>query len=468
MGIFDGIETYAERTAVVDDEGRSTSYRELVAMGEQLTATIGERCLVLMVCRNDLGSIAAYVGLQRAGHVTMLVNHKTDRAALLTLIGAFRPEYLYLPDDVSLPAEAGTAVASLSGYRLMATGQSTDDAMHADLTLLLGTSGSTGSPDYVRLSSNNLVANTASIVEYLGIDAQDRAITTMPMSYSYGLSIINTHLAQGASIVATERTLMERAFWDLLRSTSTTTFGGVPFVFQMLERLKFTDMDLPSLRYLTQAGGRLDPALIEAFGNWSAQRGIDFYVMYGQTEATARIAYVPAARAVDKAGSIGIAIPGGRIWLAGDDGRPVSDDRHSGEIVYEGANVSLGSASDRHGLSEPDANGGMLFTGDIARRDEDGYLHILGRKSRFVKVFGNRIGLDALEQLLQHAGIDAVCGGRDDALAIFITDADMETAVRKVLAEKTSIGRQAYRIRVIESIPRSDTGKVRYAALPAV
>lgn len=466
MGVFARIEQHGERPAVITDDGRTVSYRELVDLGDAFAAPIPRRCLVLQVCRNDLGSLAAYVGLQRAGMVTMLVNHKTDSAALLGLITAFRPAYVLLPDAIDAPPHGGACVHSGEGYRLFASGQASDYPLDDALALLLGTSGSTGSPDYVRLSAANLVANTASIIDYLGVRQDDRAITTMPMSYSYGLSIINTHLAAGATLIATEATLMERRFWTLLQDAGATTFGGVPFVYEMLQRLKFAERALPHLRYITQAGGRLAPQLVEAFARLCADRGIGFVVMYGQTEATARIAYVPPTQALAKSGSIGIAIPGGRIWLADTEGQPVQGAEVSGEIVYEGANVSLGCAQGYADLGKGDLNHGILFTGDMARRDADGYHYILGRKSRFVKVFGNRVGLDALEQVLHAGGIQAVCGGRDDDLVIYTTAASAEPAIRRIVAEHTAISRQGYRVCLIDEIPRSDAGKVQYARLP--
>ena len=463
IGMFDHLDRFAARTAIVTDDGRRLSYTQLLAQADGIAACVGTRSLVLIVTRNEPAAVAAYVGLQRAGCVTMLVNHKMGEGALRALIDAFRPAFVFLPSDLASIISA-SPLHRVDDYTLSATGIAPDYTMHAELAVLLGTSGSTGSPEYVRLSRSNLAANTRSIVEYLGIAANDRAITTMPMSYSYGLSIINTHLAMGATLVTTELSLMEKPFWTLLREARVTTFGGVPFIYQMLKRLHFERMQLPHLRYITQAGGRLDTELAREFAHWCAEKGVGFIAMYGQTEATARIAYVPAEHAAAKAGTIGIAIPGGRIWLAGENGKPVVNGT-PGEIVYEGANVSLGNVRDRFALAEPDRRRGVLFTGDIGSRDRDGFFLIHGRKSRFLKVFGHRVGLDDVEQLLARRGIEAVCAGVDDALVIFTTDAGAIDRIRDIVRDNTSISPKGIKITQIASIPRNDAGKVRYAAL---
>ena len=463
-GLFDELERFADRVAIHNDDGHRLTYHELLSMADDLGERVTPNSLVMVVCRNSPAAITGYVGFQRRGCVTMLVNHKTNKDALLALIDAFRPAYLYLPEDLAEGPLPGETIHTLDDYLLRSTGLTIDYAMHEDLAALLGTSGSTGSPEYVRLTHGNLTANTSAIINYLGITASDRAITTMPMSYSYGLSIINTHLASGGCIITTETTLMEKSFWTLLRDAEATTFGGVPFIYQMLKRLRFERMHLPALRYITQAGGRLGVDLCRDFATICREKSLEFIVMYGQTEATARIAYVPADQALEKAGAIGIAIPGGHLWLTDETGRPISNG-DQGELVYEGANVSLGNASNRHALNDNDQNRGQLFTGDIGYKDADGYFYIVGRKSRFVKIFGNRVALDDVEHLINAAGIEAACSGDDDDMVVFTTDPNNEASIRKLISTHTTISPKGYRVESITQIPRNDAGKIQYARL---
>jgi acyl-coenzyme A synthetase/AMP-(fatty) acid ligase len=461
--LFSEIDAHAKRVAVIDEDGVETTYGELITRGRDLIEPLAERQLILVVCRNSMAAIAGYVALQRAGHVTLMINHKTTENALRGLIDRFRPTYAYLPQDID-HGRMGTRVGGLDEQVLVATGAEVDYELHPDLATLLPTSGSTGSPDYVRLSYRNLAANTASIIDYLGIQPGDRAITTMPMSYSYGLSIINTHLEAGATIVATERGLTERRFWQLMREAGVTTFGGVPYIYQMLKRLRFEHQEFPALRYITQAGGKLDTVMTREFAAICARKSIGFVVMYGQTEATARIAYVPPDRAESKAGAIGVAIPGGSLRLVDpDSGEPIT--QGEGELVYEGRNVSLGNASHRRELAHGDTRNGILFTGDIGRRDEDGFYYIVGRKSRFLKLFGNRVNLDALDQLLLTAGIEAACGGEDDGLIIYITDGTQHDRAREIIATRTELNPRWFRVVELAALPRSDNGKIQYAKL---
>ena len=192
----------------------------------------------------------------------------------------------------------------------------------------------------MRLSYNNIYNNTKNIVKYLKIEQSHRTITTMPPFYTYGLSIINTHLYMGASIFVTNMRVIEKVFWKLFNELKITSFGGVPYFYEIIKRLNFSKMNLPSLKYFTQAGGPLNRELIEYFLDYAETNKITFIVMYGQVEATSRMTYLPHEISRKKIGSIGIPIPGGKIRLENNK----SNDDKKGEIIYEGQNVSMGYA----------------------------------------------------------------------------------------------------------------------------
>ena len=195
--------------------------------------------------------------------------------------------------------------------------------------------------------------------------------------------------------------LIDKAFWVLLKTKEATTFGGVPYVYEMLKKLRFPRMDLPNLKILTQAGGKLSRELSEEFATICEQKGIRFLVMYGQAEAAPRMSYLPSEYAISKAGSIGIAIPGGEFWLVDDNGNVIPDSDTVGELIYKGDNVTMGYAASCEDLCKGDENGGVLKTGDMAKQDADGFYYIVGRKKRFLKLFGNRVNLDEVEQLIK-------------------------------------------------------------------
>jgi acyl-CoA synthetase (AMP-forming)/AMP-acid ligase II len=464
MNFYDDLQTYGDAIAVIDQERGPLSYARLAQRADALGAHAapgGVKSLVFCLCDNNLESLTGYLGLLRARAVPLLLNAGIHPDLYDKLLAAYRPAFAWHPRGHA--AGRGREVFADGDYVLTETGFGTATRLHPDLALLLTTSGSTGSPRLVRLSYANVASNAASIAGYLGIAAHERPITTLPMNYSYGLSIVNSHLLRGATLLLTKRTLMDKAFWEFLRTQQATSMGGVPYVYEMLKRLRFARMDLPSLRTLTQAGGRLSVDLTREFAALCADKNMRFFVMYGQTEATARMSYLPPELAVEKAGSIGIAIPGGSFALenAGPDG--------SGELVYRGPNVSLGYADDAADLARGDDNGGVLHTGDVARRDADGLYTIVGRMKRMLKLFGNRINLEDIERMVAELGYDCACAGEDDRLRIHTTDADpaRHAAVRAFVAERTGINASAFSVHHIAAIPRNDAGKILYSALPA-
>jgi acyl-CoA synthetase (AMP-forming)/AMP-acid ligase II len=325
---------------------------------------------------------------------------------------------------------------------------------HSDLAVCLTTSGSTGSPKLVRLTLRNIIANAESIAEYLHIDTNERPITMLPMYYSYGLSIINSHLLKGATILLTDKSYAQREFWNFLRENEATSMSGVPYTWEMLRRLRFMRMDQPSVRTMTQAGGKLNAEIALEYIRWAKSVGKQFIVMYGQTEATARMSYLPWEHAEEKYASIGIAIPRGTFSLAED-----------GELIYQGENVSLGYAECAEDLMKGDENQGALHTGDMARVDEDGFYYITGRKKRFVKVWGNRCNLDQVEQIVKSVTTSCACAGVDDKITVFTTTEGLEQEIKTLLSTKTGLNPVAFQVKVIDAIPVKDSGKIDYQLL---
>jgi len=459
MGLFSEIDKFRGRTAVIT-ETNQYSYEKLISDAQLLAAQVGGRKIVFLVCTNTYEALCGYLGFLRNDIVPLMISNTMEQSLFQKLLQIYSPECIYAPVKYLTDREP---IFTFGKYSLWLDSDK-NITLHKDLALLLTTSGSTGSPKYVKQSYENIRANTASIISYLQMHPEDRAITTLPMSYTYGLSIINTHLTVGASIVLTEYTLMQREFWKLLERTKANNFGGVPYTYQMLKKLHFEQKELPSLRYITQAGGRLGEELHTFFCRACEEKGISLIVMYGQTEATARMSWLPWDKSKDKIGSIGIAIPGGNFQLIDTDDSIIEGADQIGELVYRGANVTMGYATKKEDLAAGDERNGILFTGDMAYRDVDGFYYIAGRKKRFLKVYGNRVNLDELDHFLAEAGIEAVTAGEDDHVRIYYTHGENADPVGR-LSKMTGLSRAAFKAIEIPAIPRSESGKILYTEL---
>jgi acyl-coenzyme A synthetase/AMP-(fatty) acid ligase len=465
MNFYDDLEKYSSNIAIITEQSEKISYKDLLDTADSIGKQIKKRCLVFTVCKNCFESVAGYIGFLRSRAVQVLIHDTIDNILFANLIETYKPEYIYIPVEKSGLKINCKTVYSYGSYTLLKTNYNIDYSLHYDLALLLTTSGSTGSPKLVRQSYKNINSNAESIAEYLEIKSADRAISTMPMSYTFMLSIINSHLLKGASMILTEATLMDKRFWETIKDKNATTFGGVPYTYEMLKKLRFGQMNLPSLKYITQAGGKLSQELAAEFADICIQKGIKFFVMYGQTEATARMSYLPWEYARSKAGSMGIAIPGGRFWLEDDNGNVIEDSEITGELVYQGDNVTMGYAESRLDLCKGDENRGILRTGDLAKRDADGFYYITGRKKRFLKMFGIRVNLNEVEELIRAAGYDCACAGTDDNLKIYVTKVDDKDWIRSYIARRTGINQTGFTVVYIDKIPRNESGKVLYSAL---
>ena len=374
-----GLRHHGTRTALISGSEQLT-YAELADRVDDAAAALaGPRRLVLVTASTTVAGLVGYLGALRAGHVALLAP-AGDPATVASLRRTWDP-------DVVLGSDA-TVIAARTGSR---------HELHEDLALLMATSGSTGSPRLVRLARESLDANAAAIADSLDVRPTDRAVTTLPLHYCYGLSVVHSNLLAGAAVLLTDASVTDAGFWSTVREHRATSLHGVPHTFALLERVGLAEMDLPHLRYVTQAGGRLEPAQVRRWASVGERRGWRLVVMYGQTEATARMAYLPPDLAATSPEAIGTAVPGGQLRI--DD----PDDDGVGEIVYTGPNVMLGYAHTPADLALG-RTVTELRTGDLGRRRADGLFQVTGRRSRFVKPFGVRVDLDATETLLAARG----------------------------------------------------------------
>ena len=454
------------KTALIDEFGNQMTYDVLNSEACILSERIGHRCLVFALCRNEIGSVLGYTAFINNGIVPVMVNSHLEDALLRNLLETYSPEYLWLPKDQEEQFPGMSVEYEAHDYVLLKTCYEKRYPLFEELGLLITTSGSTGSPKLVRQSYTNVLDNAQSIVKYLKLDDSERPITTLPMNYVYGLSIINSHFLVGATLLLTDKGLMQKEFWSFFKEQEATSFGGVPYTYEMLDKLRFFRMKLPSLRTMTQAGGKITPELHEKFAAYAAEQGKSFVVMYGAAEATARMGYLPPEKAVEKKGSMGIPIPGGVFHLLGADGQEITEPMTTGELVYEGKNVTLGYAEKGEDLILGDERHGRLETGDMAQFDADGYYYIVGRKKRFLKIYGNRVNLDEIDRLIKgEFEIEVASAGVDDHMYIFVTDEKVADSVRDFVIGKTKLNPAAFKVIVIDEIPKNDSGKTLYKEL---
>lgn len=456
---------YKNNVAVVTDRGESLTYGQLAEEVELMAASFPRKGLVFTLCENLLGSFVGYVTCMNKRIPQVLLDGSKDLELVQRLIGIYQPEYIWTPSDrVQEVSEWFKVVYEYATYSLLETGFTTQ-TISPELQLCLTTSGSTGSPKLVRLSERNLQSNAESIAEYLHINENERPVTSLPMYYSYGMSVINSHLIKGATILLTDKAVMQREFWSFIKEQKATSIAGVPYTYEMLKRLRFFRMDLPELKTMIQAGGKLNADYVKEFVDFAEQNGKKFIVMYGQTEAAPRMSYLPFDKAVEKNASIGIAIPGGELSVVDADGKVIEEPDVDGELLYKGENVCLGYAEVREDLMKGDENHGVLHTGDIARHDADGYFYITGRMKRFVKVWGNRTNLDATEQLVKAITTNCACAGVDDLITVFVTEEGLEEQIKALLVEKTGFNPRAFQVKKIDQIPVKTSGKIDYPEL---
>lgn len=420
--------------AVVTPDG-TLSYADLATLvagaGDRLGGT---RRLVLVEGRNDLPTLTAYLAALSHGHVVLLTPPGEPVRAL---------EARWDPDLV-----VG------EDWREVRPGSNHD--LHPELALLMSTSGSTGAPKLVRLSRTNLAANAASIADYLRLGPGERAITSLPMHYCYGLSVVHSHLAAGATLVLTGLSVVDDCFWDLATRAGVTSMAAVPYTFELLERSGRVRLGLAGLRYVTQAGGRMAPERLASWRERGRDEGWDLVVMYGQTEATARMAWLPPALAADHPDAVGVPVPGGELRV---EPVPEPTEPGVGELVYRGDNVMMGYADDAADLARG-AELTELRTGDLGRHD-DGVFTIVGRRGRQVKVFGLRLDLDHLEDRVPGAHCVVV----DDTLHAFTTQAREADRLSEQLRRVSGLPPSAVSVCVVTDLPQTPSGKPDRVAL---
>lgn len=457
-----------ETPAVIDSNGGQLTYGDLREFGGVSEQLYRPRSLVFILAENNVGGVAWIIGTLQAGVVPLILNAHTETTLLTTLYETYQPNYIVRPADLSVDA-MGVADVRLKaehyGYQLLET-DNADCPMYNELSHLLPTSGSTGSPKLVRHKYENIESSARNISSFFELTPADRPLLVLPLYYTMGLSVVFSHLYAGSTILITDLNMTDRRFWTFMKEQEATSFTGVPYSYEILNLMRFFRMDLPKLTLLTQGGGKLPRELNLKFVEYCRDTGRRWIATYGQSEGTARMAWLPPELAEQKCGSIGRAVPNGELSLIDANGREITEPNCEGEMCYRGKNVTMGYAHSREDLRLGDERNGFLRTGDLAYRDEDGCYYIVGRMGRFLKLYGMRVGLDECEQMIrENLSVECACVGTDEKMIVYVTDESIASAAKELLVERTKIVASAFEIRTVENLPKNAAGKVMYSQL---
>jgi long-chain acyl-CoA synthetase len=410
--------------------------------------------LVFAYIDNSIESISVFWSFMRGNYCIALLSPSITEKFKNELEQLYKPSIIY---DKARTEILKYDVKSCNGVNYFTSIEDFDITIHPKIKVLISTSGTTGSPKFVKLSEENLLSNANSICEYLPINATDVTPLNLPVFYSYGLSILTSNSLRGGKIICTNDDILKKAFWENFQKYGYTSFAGVPFVYEMLDRIGFTKKEYPSLKYFTQAGGKLQDPLVKKFGVHAIKHQIEFYVMYGQTEATARMSYLAPYDTLNKIGSIGKPITNGTFII----------DEETNELCYKGPNIFGGYLQSAYDLSFYNQEE-VLRTGDIAKLDEDGFYFITGRLKRFTKLFGNRINLDEVESMVaKQFNRHVKCVGFNDSLLIIFTNEnELELdIIANFISLELKLHISVIKHKFVDEIPITANGKINYTEL---
>ena len=454
-----------ESVAAIDSQGNSLAYGDLRDFAAKAEGLMPPRSLMFLLVENNCGGIAWTIGSICAGDVPLILNAHLDDGLYQSLYELYQPPYVCVPEGMA-EKFSYEPVISCYGYTLMKTGHEACP-MNEELSHLLPTSGSTGSPKLVRHKYENIEAAALNISTFFELTAEDRPLMVLPLYYTMGLSMVFSHFYVGATVLITNQSMTDRGFWQFIKNERATSFTGVPYSYEILNLMRFFRMDLPDLTLLTQGGGRMPKELNLKFAEYCRDNGKRWIATYGQSECTARMAWLPPKWAVEKVGSIGIAVPNAELSLIDMDGNPITTPNTEGEMCYRGKNVTMGYAQSREDLLKGDERHGFIHTGDLAYFDEDGCYYIVGRMGRFLKLFGMRVGLDECERIIKgkFPNLECACVGTDEKMLVYLTDEKFNELVKEELVSRLKLVATSFDVRIIPEIPKNEAGKILYAKL---
>lgn len=426
------------------EPNRKVTYGELGEIVEEMCGICSMFHSSVLIFEQSIECVAFYLACLMTKKLVILLDPHSTRTEIYHITELFQVGLI--SGNIEIELSYAPHIYSRSKFNIYRTNCYMTETPNSELAILVNTSGSTSTPKFVKLSYDNLACNTRQITEYLPIDNNSFAGPPPPLSYVYGLSVLNTHLIKGGQIALCNYSVVTQEYWDFVLSLKITNLNGVPYFYEVLQKLNFYPALKNRLHFLTQAGGRLNDIIRERLISEFSNSKI--FIMYGQSEATARISYLPYNKITEKRGSVGLAVSGGKISI------------NQGEIIYEGNNIFKGYAYGVNDLTELEKID-ILHTGDLGYLDRDGYLYITGRKSRFIKLPGKRLSLDDCEKQLINSGYECAIVQIDDKMKIYVVG----DCTKKELSHILGLSTIYFDLIPIQELPRTINGKIHYAKL---
>ena len=379
-------------------------YNNSLKIASYIQENVGINENIILISQNSIFFISVYLGILKSGNTCIPLNFAIEQNNLDFILNTTDSKTVFIAENVLKKLKVNNSILIINETNLINILKVDDrpkvniSITHNEVAEIIFTSGSTGIPKGVMISHQNIIANTNSIIEYLKLTSKDIMQIVLPFYYCYGLSLLHTHLRVGGSVVLNNNFIFLGSVINDLIKYKCTGFAGVPSHFQILLKKSktFKHTEFPDLRYVTQAGGKLHDVFIEDFVNAFPDK--EFYVMYGQTEATARLSFLPPNLVKEKLGSIGKGIPGVQLKVVNNYGVEVGL-HEEGELIANGANIMLGYYKDPV-ESKKTIKDNWLYTGDIATVDNDGFIYLVARKKEIIKVGGQRISPKEIEQVI--------------------------------------------------------------------
>lgn len=466
MELFKSFKKNKNKTALIDENGKEYKFKDILDLEKNFKKKIEKKQLVLILANNSIGSILFYILSILNQNKIILIDENINNTEIEKIITLYEPSYIVSKIKKPYFKIIKKPVFRILDSVILKTKFKTHN-LKKELLILLPTSGSTGSSKFVQLSKKNIISNTKSILKYLKINSNDRAITNMPFYYSYMLSILNTHLFSGASIFVSNKTIIEKKFWNEFRKKKITSFNGVPYTWEVLNRIGIEKIFTKQINYITQAGGKLENDLANKLYQLCKLKKKDMYIMYGQTEASPRISYIKNENIIKYQGSIGKPISGVNMWIENKNSKKILKPNVKGEIFISGENIMMGYSSSVKDIKITNISKKKLKlnTGDIGYFNKDGFFYITGRSNRIVKIYGNRIDLNEIERKMKDFLINVNCVNKDNILVVFFHKKLSQKKVESKLYEVIKLNLNKVKFVKIEKIPMTKSKKIDYKKL---
>ena len=468
MRLFKSFNKYKKNTAIINDEYFNLTYGEILIETNKIKKKIKNRSLILIISENSIGSLIAYIFCIINNHVGIIIDAKTNKRNILKIFKSYHPDYIFVSKKNNFLKKNFLEIYNFFDYTLIKNKFYKAKKLNRNLSLLLSTSGSMGSMKFVKLSKSNLKHNSDSIIKYLKINNNQKTITNLPISYSYMLSVINTHFEVGASVIISKLSLIEKSFWEIIKNNKITNLNGVPYTYEILLKIGLDKIKINTLKYLTLAGGKIETGILKKIIKFCKNNHIKIFSMYGQTEASPRISYLKPNFSEKKIGSIGKGIPGVKIYIVDNNGKKILTPFKEGELICEGKNVFMGYSTNYNDLSKNSETNNKLKTGDLGYFDNDRFFYITTRISKIAKIFGHRIDLGTLEHLMNKKGYDVACLTDNKKINIFTEKKYNRIELIDNASKISNLNIKSFNLIKLKHLPRTTNNKISYNNLKKI